>query len=144
MEDLIFRYLDGECTVTEIETVEARLETDHEFATVFAQLHEANELLMNSSLDMPKRGFANRVMKSLQVQRFPAIQDSFIVKIGLAMLLFLVAAFTLVAVPELGDYINLSLPDILSRNTIVYATLLLFFFMVLDWFLTKRAAKLKP
>lgn len=138
MEDLIFRYLDGECTVSEIEEVERLIASDYSFAELFSELEMANDFMNAVPLETAPKGFSNRVMNQLLPKTKQVLNDYFIAKILVAFTLILSFSYAFENLPESLIQVDFSISDWMSPTTLIYTLLLLLFFLGIEFYLTKK------
>ena len=136
-EELIFRYLDGECTDEEKVKVDSLRKKDKEFADLFSELKAANDLFSSQPLYKPSAQFTDGVMQQINPGKQFSFNSFSTVKILSIAMLSLVFLFSFQEIsPRFLD--NPVLTNLVNNTTLIYTVSLLFFFLLIDFLLIQR------
>lgn len=142
-EILIFNYLDHTCTEKEREQVEQLLEQDNQFLDLFLELQQANDLMLQNSLDEVSVSFTSNVMKQIKAsETFQYTQQSTIAKFLLPFVLvlsFIIALNKIQLMPSQIKQILVMLPE----TTAFYLIGLSILYISIDFFLVRREMQSK-
>lgn len=119
MEELIWKYIDNQCSKEEIRQVESLISSDQSFANLFHQLNSMNIQLEKVSLEKMSYEFKNKLIEDIQQQiRTVEVNKFEVLPLKWIIVLSIVAIGTLILTPNLANSKATLLPIFLKIDPI--------------------------